>query len=80
MGELLLARTNDARQASVVHAVIPVPKWLAQINTAAKNFDFLARACRGIGWEKVVVYFWIEILIMTVLEDRFEDVLANIAH
>jgi len=78
--ERLLARADSAGQATVIDSIVIVPEWLTQLYTTTKNFDLLLRSSRGIGRQELRVYNRIKILVVTVLENGFENVLAKIAH
>ncbi|SMP71802.1 hypothetical protein SAMN06265222_114117 [Neorhodopirellula lusitana] len=72
----LLAWANGTGKTAVVDAVGGVPKWLAEFNATAKDFDFLWAACWGICCTKVLIFLRDEIFVVTVAKDGFEDVLA----
>lgn len=76
----LLAGANCARQTAVVHSVIVVPQRLPEFNSLSKNFDLLLRTSWSICWQKFHVHNWIEILIVSILQNRFKNVLTKIAH
>jgi len=76
----LLAGTNRSSQTAVVNAIVIVPKRLAQLDSLAEHFDLLLRSGRGIRWQEVRIDDWIEILVVSILQNRLENVLAQIAH
>jgi hypothetical protein len=76
----LFARADNASQTGVINAIIAVPKRLAALDTAAEDFNLLCRASRSIRREEKIIHFWVKILIVTVLQNRFENILANITH
>ncbi len=76
----LLARTNRSGQTAVVDAVVVVPQGLAQFDSLSQYFDLLLRSGRGIGWQEVQINDRIEILVVSILQNRLKNVLAQIAH
>ena len=70
----LLARTNGASQSCVVTAIFAVPQWHAVQNSLAKCFDFFGTSSRSICWDKGFSFVRHEILIVTVLKNRLENV------
>ncbi len=76
----LLARTNSACQTAVVDSVVVVPQGLSEFHTSSQNFDLLLRASRCIGGQELPISDGIEVLIVTVLENGFENIFTKIAH
>jgi hypothetical protein len=76
----LLAWSDRSCQTAVVNAVVIVPQWLAQLDSATQNFDLLLRSSRRISWQEVTVNDRIKVLVVSILQNRFKYVLAQIAH
>jgi len=57
-----------------------MPKRLTEFNSFSQNLDFLLRAGWSIRWQKLHVHDGIEIFVVSVLQNRFKNVLAKIAH
>jgi hypothetical protein len=80
VAESLLSGTDRSGQTAVIYPVIVVPKWLPQFDATAKHFDLLLGTGGCVGGKKLPVGDGIKILIVTVLENGFENVLAKTAH
>jgi len=76
----LFARANSAGESAVINTVIRVPQWLPEFDATTEDFDLLLRTGWCVGWQKVVVDDWVEVFVMTVLENCFKNVLAQITH
>jgi len=76
----LLARPNGASQAAVIDTIIVVPQRLSQFDSLSKNFDLLQRPGWCVGRLELVVSLRIEVLVVPILENRLENVLAKSAH
>lgn len=76
----LLARTNRSGQTTVVDAVVVVSKWLAQCDPLSEHFDLFLRFGRRIRWQEVQINDCIEVLVVSVLQNRLKSFLAQIAH
>src|SRR6476619_6539664 len=70
----LVAGANGAGQAGVVGSVVFVPQGLAAADAIGEDFQLLARAGRGLRGLVGFIVLGGEILIVTVLEDRLENV------
>lgn len=57
-----------------------MPQGLTEFNASSKNFDLFLRTGRCIGRQELRISDGIEILVVTVLEDGFENIFAKIAH
>ena len=57
-----------------------MPQGLSEFHTSSKNFDLLLRASWCIGGQKLPISDRIKVLIVTVLENGFENIFAKIAH
>ncbi|WP_206036268.1 hypothetical protein [Crateriforma spongiae] len=78
-GETLLARTDGAGQAAVIHSVGVVPQGLAEFDATTQDFDLFGATGRSIGGLKAVILVGDEVFIVTVAKDGFENVFA-VAH
>lgn len=76
----LLAGANRTGQSTVVATILVVPKWKAEFHATTKFFDFLNGAGRGICCGKLIRSLWFEVFVVSVLQDRFEDVHRNLGH
>lgn len=74
---MLVAGANGARETGIVGPVIFVPKGLATADTLGKDFELFAGTGRGLGGLESFVRFRGEILVVTVFEDRLENVLKG---
>jgi hypothetical protein len=79
-GSRLLAWSDRTRQSTVIYPVIVVPQGLTKLNTATQDFDLFLRTRRSVGRQKSIVHHGIEILVVPVLENGLENVLAQTAH
>jgi hypothetical protein len=75
----LLARANCAGQTAVIDSVGVVPERLTQFNTAAQDLNFVRTSCRRVCGHELFIRSRDEVLIVTVPQDSFENVLA-LAH
>jgi hypothetical protein len=73
----LLARTNGAGQAAVVDTISRVPQWLTKFDSSTKYFDLLRTTRRRVRRLEMIVFVRNEVFIMTVTQNRFENVLTS---